>query len=343
MRTGLFLLFLLYGSFVVFAQQCPPEWRQFMSADYLYEIQRGDNEQKLPEQDFLNRLLEAARTQLVHKVQMRIKDEANLNKSAVNGHSQIVYSASTHFLTDINLSFADARTMYNPRKKKGYAIVFIDKAKAREYHKNEVERVIVQADNALSVAASYVAADLKGRARAEVRAVLPEFEKAEEALCWLGLLGDSGSEFRDLMERYSKREQAVKQSIARLKYSMRIFLSCKADLFGRSYFPLSSEVRGLLSENGCHFTTDENQADYVIQVVASSREYNTVQAGGYASYFAYVDVRMAIDEMAIPERIYEDSFSIKGVHGISYTEAARQAYEAATGKVRKILSKYIKE
>lgn len=343
MRTGLFLLLFLCASFMLLAQHCPPEWRQFTSADYLYEVQSGENKQKLSEQDFLNALLEEARTRLAQKVRMRIKDEASLNKSAVNGHSYVAYSASTHFLTDINLSFADTRTLYNSRKKKGYAIVFVDKVKARMYHKNEVERVIMRADNALSAAASYLAADLKGRARAEVRAVLPEFEKAEEALCWLGLLGDSGSEFRDLMERYSKREQAVKQSIANLKYSMRIYLSCKADLFGRSYLPLISEVRGLLSGNGCHFTTDAKQADYVIQVLASSREYNTVKSGGYASYFAYVDVRVAIDEMAIPERIYEGSFSVKGIHAISYTEAARQAYEEARGKVREILNKYIKE
>jgi len=343
MRTGLFLLFLLCGSFAVFAQHCPPEWRQFMSADYLYEIQSGENKRKLSEQDFKNSLLEAARTQLVQKVRMRIKDEASLNKSAVNGHSHVVYSASTRFLTDVNLNFADTRTLYNPRKKKGYALVFIDKAKAREYYRNEVERVIVRSDNALSAAAFYVAAGLKGRARAEVRAVLPEFEKTEEAFCWLELLGDPGQECMDLMKRCGERERAVKRAVADLKYSMRIYLSCKADLFGRSYLPLISEVRGILSANGCHFTTNESQADYVIQVVASSREYNTVKAGGYASYFAYVDVRMAIDEMAIPERIYEDSFSIKGIHGISYTEAARQAYEEATGKVREILSKYIKE
>ncbi len=342
MKRGLILLFLA-GWALFLSAQCPPEWVKYTYGGYLYDIQSDYNNRNLSETDFKNYLLNVAHTNLAKKVQMQVKEEAGLNKSAVDGRSHISYTSSTHFSTDVNLKLVDSKTLYKADTKEGFAIVFIDKAAACKYYRSEIERILGKADNALTTANNYVASGFKERARVEVKSVLSEFAKTEEPFFWLSFFGVSQAELADLSDRCNTREQAVKQMIADLKHGTLICLSCTADLFGRPYPTLQNELKGRLSASGCSFTDDPADADWVIRVDVSAREQNIAVLGGMTSYFAYADALITIDKSATSQRIYEDEISVKGGHTRNYTEAARVAYKDLSKQLGEILKENIKE
>lgn len=343
MKGRLFLLFLIGWALNLSAQSYPPEWVKYTFGDYLYDIQSDNNNRGLSETAFKNYLLDVARTNLAKKVQMRVKEEANMNKSAEDGRSHISYSSSTRFSTDVNLKLVDSKTSYNADTKEGFAIVFIEKAAACTYYRNEIGRILGKVDNALATANNYVASGFKERARAEVKAILPEFAKTEEPFFWLSFFGVSQMELSELTGRCNTREQAVKQMLADLKHGTLICLSCTADLFGRPYPTLQNELKGKLSASGCSFTDDPAEADWVIRVEVSAREQNIAVLGGMTSYFAYADAQVIIDKTATSQRIYEDEISMKGGHTRSYVEAARAAYKDLSKQLGEILKESIKE
>ena len=343
MKGRLFLLFLIGWALNLSAQSYPPEWVKYTFGDYLYDIQSDNNNRGLSETAFKNYLLDVARTNLAKKVQMRVKEEANMNKSAVDGRSHVSYSSSTHFSTDVNLKLVDSRTSYNANTKEGFAIAFIEKAAACTYYRNEIERILGKIDNALTTANNYVASGFKERARSEVKAILPEFAKTEEPFFWLSFFGVSRMEISELTGRCNAREQSAKQMLADLKHGTLICLSCTADLFGRPYPTLQNELKGKLSAGGCSFTDNPADADWVIRVEVSAREQNIAVFGGMTSYFAYADAQVIIDKTATSQRIYEDEISVKGGHTQSYMEAARAAYKDLSKQLGEILKQGIKE
>lgn len=343
MKRHLFLLILIGWALNLSAQSYPPEWVKYTLGDYLYDIQSDNNNRGLSETDFKNYLLNVAHTNLAKKVQMRVNEEAALNKSAVDGRSHISYTSSTRFSTDVNLKLVDSKTLYNADTKEGFAIVFIEKVAACTYYRNEIERILSKVDNALETANNYITSGFKEQARAEVKAVLPVFVKAEESFFWLNFFGVSRVEISELADKCNTREQAVKQMLADLKHGTLIYLVCSADLFGRPYPTLQNELKGKLAVGGCSFTNNPAEADWVIRVDVSAREQNIAALGGMTSYFAYTDALITIDKGVTSQRVYENEISVKGGHTRNYTEAARTAYKELSEQLSQILKENTKD
>lgn len=140
--------------------------------------------------------------------------------------------------------------------------------------------------------------------------------------------------------RLKKRYQAL---IADLKNGINIYLICNAYMFGLSNNALKSEIQGALSPMGCTFVRSGSEADWVITITATAREYNKSDFGGVSSYFAYVDAKISIEKGATGQRIYEDAISEKGGHTHNYEQAARQAYKDISPKISEIIKGQIQQ
>ena len=140
--------------------------------------------------------------------------------------------------------------------------------------------------------------------------------------------------------RLKKQYQALSAS---LKNGINIYLDCKADLFGSSYYALKGEIQGALSPIGCTFVRSASEADWVVSISAQAREYNKNDFGSVSSYFAYVDANIAIDKNATGQRIYEDAISMKGGHTHNFEQAARDAYKQISPKISKIINEQIQQ
>ncbi|MCM1170067.1 MAG: hypothetical protein NC324_09055 [Bacteroides sp.] len=343
-----FLLALLFWGGVsgVYAQECPPEWVQYTYSGYIYDIQNDNlRDYNGTETAFKDYLLRITQSKLAEKVQVQVSTRSSMDKSAENGRTNIYYRSTSTFSTDVNLELVDFKTKYNPATKEGWAIAYINKADAKRYYGNKVEQIINQAQKAVEICSDYVNKGFKSKAAEEAKTALPLFEELPELFFWLNFFGMTQEEQADLSNRCASRENKLKNMVADMKYGTKIYLTATADLFGSPYFTLKNELKGVLAKEGCTFTENPEEADWVIGMECSAREYNMIPTGNVVSYFAYVDALLTIDKrvQGRAQRIYEDQVSVKGGHTHNYTEAGRTAYKDISKKAGAVITTTLKE
>ncbi len=341
MRRIIVLFCLVSISLHSISQQCPPEWVKYTLGGYLYVIESDYNTKNLSETAFKDYLLSVARTNLAKQIEVQVQENALMQKQAINGKTNIEYNAATLFKTDVNLKLVGTETLYNAVTSEGWAVAYIDKQAAIGFYSGEVYSGLAKAESAITIADNYVANGFKTQAKETLQKALADLPKLDDNLFWLHLLGQNQSLTTSQESRRNNVEQQLKQNIAELEHSNSIYLVCTADIFGTPYPTLQNTLKGLLATNGCNFVDNPDAADWVIQVEATSREYNTTNYGGYMAYFVYVDARVVIDKVITGQRIYEDEISVKGSHTLSYKDAARAGYKDIDKEISKLLKTYI--
>lgn len=176
----------------------------------------------------------------------------------------------------------------------------------------------------------------------DVQKALVLFDDAGKPFFWLNVFGLEDNLIQQYLNKVHSKEQIVKSKLADLEYGTTYCVVCNADNFGKCYPKLQNEIKGELSASGCNFVDDPNQADYVIYIDASSREYNQVSNPGGNAYFSYVDASIAIDKKATGQRIFEDEISVKGSHTLSYDEAGRDGFRKISKEISEMLKENIK-
>lgn len=343
MRKICLLLCLLLVAFDTYSQQYPPEWVKYTYGDYLYDIQTDFNSKDLSETDFKNYLLNIARANIAKQIQVQVQDKASLNKQSVNGQTSIEYSAKTRFSTNVNLRLVETRTIYDKPSKLGYAIACINRHDAFNFYKNEITLLYNKIGKSMTMAENYIASGFKIKARNELEAALKFFASVDDALMWMSIFGASQTDLTEMQHLFNTSEQKIKQKIADLKHGVVIYMVCDANIFGKKYTTLQNELKGILSTDGCSFTETPQNADWVIKIKCSCREYSNVNIGTSKSYFSYVDAAITIDKTISSQRIYENGVSVKGGHSFGYYEAAKTGYKELKLKLGETIKKIIEQ
>lgn len=128
--------------------------------------------------------------------------------------------------------------------------------------------------------------------------------------------------------------------------SKKIFLACHAYISGTPYSTIEGEIKNVLTEDGYTFVSRPDSSNWVVYITAKSREYNTAKIGKTKTYTVYVDTKIAIENAATGKRIYEYQLpdkDTKGVHTVSYEEAAREAYRDLAVLLSDIIKKHVQE
>lgn len=339
MKKIIAIAILLFAGYIVKAQNYPSEWSLYMSDAYYSAVESGINEQNLPEEKFRNELLDIARANLAKQIKVKVNDVSLMNKEVVNGKSEIYYAASRNISTNVEMRFAESKSHIDIVTGKQFVIVYINKLEACRYYENEIKQQIDKIENYVTIADNYTNTGFKAKAKEELQKALALFDNAGEIFMGLNVFGMPDYQMGHYINRLNQQEQNLKKKIADLEYGTTYCIVCNADNFGKAYPKLKNEVKGDLSASGCNFVDDQDSADYVIYIDASSREYNTVVTGNITSYYSFVDAVIAIDKVVTNQRIFEDEISLKGAHTLSFDEAGRDGYK----KIRKEISKIIKE
>lgn len=341
------VLLILFGlnliSLNVVAQQYPPEWTQYTSGGYIFDIQSDCNNRNLSETEFKEFLLNQARSNIAKQIQMQVQDYSELKKEAINGITQISYSSESRFATNVELKLVGTRAFYNPETREGCAIAYINKEAACQYYQNEIDVLLSRMDKSMAIAHDYIAAGFKKRAQTELEAILSDFETVDMDLFWLNIFGFSQSMSEQLLTQRNARELSVKGLLAELQYGTTLFLTCETDVFGERYGGLQNELKGVLSPEGCNFTNDAERADWIIRVKVSAREYNHMTMNSHQLYFAYADADISIDKVVSSQRVYEDRISVKGGHTMGYKEAAKAAFKDLKEELGRLILQYIQQ
>lgn len=337
------LLSLSLLSFCDLKAQYPSDWKNYTTTGHLYDIQSERKDNYTPDRVLVNNLLDIARTNLAKQIQIKIEDNASIDKSSVNGYSNIIYNARTTFSTDVDVNLLETKSYLNTSENKMYVIAFINKSEALRFYQRQIDVIFNNVDKHISITETYVETGFKSKAKDEIKKAESEFAKFEKPIFFLTVFDCPDYELQEVLRRYSELEQLVKRMIADLEYGTNIYVECTANMFGFTYSNLSKELKAKLSEMGCNFTDDRNSADWAIMINANSRQYNTVDYGNVINYFSYVDAEISLEKVVTNQRIYEDMLTEKGGHTHNFNEAARVAYKKITPKIINLITENIKQ
>ena len=183
----------------------------------------------------------------------------------------------------------------------------------------------------------------KVQAKAMVDEALQKIAKIEEDQQKLAQLDEDADEETLMIAEVQEAKRYLIEKANKLRNAIGIYITCDAKLFDSEYPTFLKELQGELSQLGISFVDSVNQADWSISIKATAREYNKVELGGAANYFAYADAQLTIDKIANGKRVYEDAISEKGGHTHNYDKAAREAYKYLAPRISAIIKEQIEK
>ncbi len=350
------ILLLSVCSLTIFAQQ--PAWYNDAqrNADYpsgkyftgFAEGQRLANER----QDVATKRIQAsARTEAASTIRVHIQNTTDftglsrtLEKDEKTFYQSIeeFYSRTTTSV-DMEIPGLQIETWQNPSTGTIAAFAWVKKSTLIKQLEKTITVGLTKIETALDQIDQLVANGQKMQARDLALKTMPQFGEVDEAQKMLAAVDEDADEESLQLQQTRTLQHRLTEIIANLKNGINIYLDCKADLFGANYSALKGEIQGALSPMGCTFVRSAAEADWMIVVSATAREYNKSDFGGLSTYFAYVDAKISIKKGTTEQRIYEDAISEKGGHTHNFEQAARDAYKYISPKISKIIKEQIQQ
>lgn len=183
----------------------------------------------------------------------------------------------------------------------------------------------------------------KVQAREMVEEALQQIAKIEEDQKKLALLDESADDEILMTAEVAEAKRYMIDKANKLRNAIGIYFACDAKLFDKEYPVFLKELQGNLSQLGVSYVDNIEDADWKITITATAREYNKMEFGNMANYFAYVDVQMSIDKMANNKCVYSDAISEKGGHTHNYEKAASEAYKSIVPRVSALIKAQIQQ
>lgn len=181
----------------------------------------------------------------------------------------------------------------------------------------------------------------KVQAREMVEEALKQMEQIEAYQKEAALNGYDMDEDDLLIPQTQETKRFLVNKAAQLKNAINVYIRCEAKVFDNEYRTLTEEIQGQLSDLGCSFLDNAEQADWTITITASSRQGNKMQKGNFTTYFSYVDMQLTIDKMANGKRVYQNAFKEKGGDTRNFEYAANEAYQEIISQITPIIKEQI--
>lgn len=183
----------------------------------------------------------------------------------------------------------------------------------------------------------------KVQARTMVEEALQQIAKIETDQHTLALLDETADDEILMTAEVAEAKRYLTDKANQLRNAIGIYITCDAKLFNAENTAFLKDLQGELSQLGVSFVDSLNQADWSINIQAKAREYNKVEIGNTANYFAYADATLTIDKRTNNKRVFEDAISEKGGHTFDYEHAALEAYKHLLPRLTSIIKEQIEK
>lgn len=141
------LLFLLMGNpGSPVREQMPSEWKSYAREDCFYSVSHDINKKNLPESEFREYLMNESRAEVARQIKIIVHDVSTLETNAVDGNGTVTYRASSNFSTDVTLRYLKTRSVYDAKKREGYAIAWISRSDLQDIYKSRASKVKAMLD-----------------------------------------------------------------------------------------------------------------------------------------------------------------------------------------------------
>lgn len=340
------------------AQNTPPMWcdDNWRAATYprtsyicgfvMGEVQVGESIEQT-----LQRIKEKAQAEAVQNIMTSVEYTSSSivqsdQHSGTMGFSEMtreLFSTSTSIhssLKDIpNLS---VESWHNPKTNEVFAFAWVKKTDLVRTLKKQIITHVTRAEMAVEEADGLLAEGEKSAARKSIAKAIEHLQQVVEQQKVVQSV-DSNTEMEDIAFAESNAlKQRATALYQQLKNGVAVYIGGEVSIFDKSYPTFIQQIKQDISPIGCTFTMNESEADWVIWLQGTTREYNTLQTGAYTAYFVIAEVALQIVKGNIQSTIYEGSFSEKGSHTVNREEAGYAAYaevyQQIAEKIREIIN-----
>lgn len=355
-RTKLLIILLSAISLTAVAQQ--PDWYSDGDRDanypkwqYFVGFAEGQRQSGESIEAAMSRMKNAARVEAVSTIRVHVQN-TTVNQAlsqtlrTMEGtfrQSAREFSSATTTSVDMEIPGLQAEAWRNPQTGEIAAFAYVKKAILIRQLEKKITVSLTKIETSLDQIDQLIATGQKMQARELAQKTLPQFYEVDEIQKILVAVDDNADEESLQLQETRTLQHRLTGIIANLKNGINIYLICNAYMFGQTYNALKGEIQGALSPMGCTFVRNAGEADWIITVTATAREYNKSDFGGVSSFIAYVDAKISIEKGATGQRIYEDAISEKGGHTHNYEQAARTAYKDISPKISKIIKEQIQQ
>lgn len=339
----------LYG-----AKPVAPDWTNAVKRENLFPAatfytgfvsirpENGEDKAKAYE-----RAKEMARAEAVSTIQVTVEQTIERQmQNTTTTENGVTISDVMNATTQIHSGIKDipglkVEVWEDPKKGDIYAIAYVRRIELANKLSHRIEANIQKAAAELTSIETLFNRGDKMQARAGMPRALElinDIEADQKILVSIQLSVKRESLYLDESQRIRDRYREME---SKMRNGVYIYLSCTTDALGKPYSPMAGKIKGAISDLGCTFKDTPDEADWIIEVNAATRETNGTPS--YGTYFAYVDADIKVIQRAMNQVIYEDHLTQKGGDTRSYQEAANEAYRRLTTTVSDAIKNVISE
>lgn len=305
--TRLFILSLLaLLPMGVSAQEIDPMWlnQGFRSMNFPFEqwYTGFSMDQLQPGEKLitaLQRVEDSARNQLIEQIQVNVQSTTSLKNSAmsVTENGQFSEVIVTNFNEEIRSTTSaeavgvEVKSHYDSQKQMIYAFACVKRVQLANYYKNQEEAIFTNVERDLILVNDFVNAGQKIEAHKRCVEAKEQLLKALSHRTLLSAIVKSelaySPQYNTLMER-------VERLIIDLKQGTRVYVTCiwndhEHKQYEHVAVSVKEKVKSMLTANNCAIVEQANDADYVVELAASTTMRSDGSGKfGIISYYANI-------------------------------------------------------
>lgn len=347
------LLLLLVGCMTpALMAQAPPAWLhsqmrelEYPPAVYFSEFTEGNLRQGESVSTLLDRLKSDARRGVAGNIRTLIESVVEkTDRQETFGHDlrfTSVYQDFTRQTVQADIAGVHTESYYDGQRQWGYAFAYVKKSELVTYYRAQIGYQLQQVEEAIALSSSLFESGQKAHARKVCEDALSPLSKAEFAQDLLTAVVPGDTTGMQL-SRYAQDKNRLLQALIDLEQSIYVYLQCTETNYGQTVRILGPELKRELTKNLCSLSDNQEEADYVITVSASTRQHDGNTFNNSPFKYSLADVEVEVYNKNKKKIVYSDGVSVKNNgDGASYESAGRNALKVAANEVWKVLEPWI--
>ncbi len=228
-----------------------------------------------------------------------------------------VYSKSESHMV---ISGVNVETYFDEKDQMVYALAYANKYEVIGYYKALIQMELQKINSIVDNARKYEDELKKVSALEQYESAIPIFADIAFARGLLVAVDNVGGSTY-MVEEINNMQQTITEALIRLSNAISIYIVSNEDLFGSPQNSIENGIKGMMSAGNFNFVDSPEDAEWILEINATAREYNKT----HGIYFSYIDADVKLIRTISKANIYQDKFSVKGGHTLSFLEAARRA------------------
>ncbi|MDR1757066.1 MAG: hypothetical protein LBR65_08970 [Culturomica sp.] len=218
-----------------------------------------------------------------------------------------------------------------------YAFAYVNRYELIGYYKNNLLVNLGQIESFVKTAQNLKVSGEKAKAQLQLDVARPLFAKVRYAQDLLTAV-DPNVSTDDLQQvKIETLYNQLTQMQAQLMQGVYVYVESNENLFGQKVDIVANKVKAELAKNGCSFTGDVEEADFILNISISTREIG--KQGSIV--FVAADTQIQLHHTHKQKAVYSDEIAQKG-SSISPEKAGRMALNNVAPKIAEKLIFWLK-